>query len=118
MKKILYTILVSFFMVAAFADYDFTSAIQNSSMPTDAEIRQIISQFNFTKEQQEAIFKDTKKKLQVMYSGKNSSQTNAELNQYLNQVESGSFDKVLDPTSKKELLEGVSTLPKLDSSKK
>ena len=117
MKKILYTILISCFMCMAFADYDFSGAIQNTSMPTDDEIRAIISQFNFTKEQQDAIFKDTKKKLQIMYSGKNAAQTNAELNKYVNEVQQGTFDEVIDPSSKKELLEGVSTLPQINSSK-
>jgi len=115
MKKLLYSIIISCFISTAFADVDFSQAIQNSSMPTDAEIRAVISQFNFNKEQQDALFKETKKKLRAMYTTQNASQTNAELNQYLNQVENGSMDKIIDPSMKRELLQGVSNMPKTSS---
>ena len=116
MKKILYTLLASLFIGVAFADYDFSQAIQNTTMPTDAEIREVISQFNFTKEQQEVIFKDTKRRLQAMYSSQNTAQTNAQLNQYYKEVKKGTFDEVMDPSAKRELLQGVSTLPELNPS--
>ena len=47
MKKIFLILAVICFTGIAFADYDFSKAVQNSSMPTDAEIRAIISKFNF-----------------------------------------------------------------------
>ena len=50
---------------------DLNAIIQNSSMPTDAEIMETIRKFNFDKAQEEYLFKETKKKLQDMYSNKN-----------------------------------------------
>ena len=115
MKKIIITIFLSCFMGASFAEYDFSGAIQSSSMPSDDEIMAIVKQFNFTQEQEKAIFKDVKKKLQVMYSGENVQKTNSELNQYFNQVEKGTFDKVMDPSMKKELVRDVSKMPKTNT---
>ena len=86
-------------------------------MPTDNEIRAIISQFGFEQEQQEVLFKETKKKLQDMHSSQNLEKTNAELNQYLRQVDNGSMDEVLNSSIKQELKQGVSQLPTTTGSK-
>jgi len=115
MKKILTVLFLSCIMSVSFADVDFTYAIQNSSMPTDEEIRATVQQFNFTKEQEDAIFKDVKKKLNDFYSGKNLEQTNNELNQFYNQVENGSMDKLINPSMKQELIQDVSKMPKANS---
>lgn len=115
MKKIIFMFLALCFMGIAFADIDFTEAIQNSSMPTDAEIKNIISQFNFSEEQKEDLFKETKKKLQEMYSGKNMAQTNAELNQYYNVMDNKELDSYINNSTKQELKQEVSKFPKADN---
>ena len=50
---------------------DLNTVIQASSMPSDAEIMETIRKFNFDKAQEEYLFKETKRKLQEMYSNKN-----------------------------------------------
>ena len=116
MKKILYIFLASLFMGASYAEYDFTQAIEDSSMPTDSEIRAVIGQLNFTKEQEDAIFKETKRKLKIMYSGKNTAQTNKELNLYMNQIDSETLSPYIDNSTKQELKRSFSQLPTTTSS--
>ena len=108
MKKILYTFLAFCAVGTAFADIDFADAINNTSMPTDAEIRRILSQFNFSEDQKEELFKETKKKLQQMYSGKNMEQTNAELNQYYSVINNEELNQYMDNSTKQELKKGIS----------
>ena len=50
---------------------DLSTMIIQSTMPTDAEIMETIRKFNFDKSQEEYLFKETKKKLQDLYSNKN-----------------------------------------------
>ena len=50
---------------------DLNTIIQESTMPTDAEIMETIRKFNFDKAQEEYLFKETKRKLTEMYSNKN-----------------------------------------------
>ena len=75
-NKILYialSVIFSFcFMNYSFADenIDINSAIQQTTMPTDAEIMETIRKFNFSKAQEEYLFKETKRKLTEMYSNK------------------------------------------------
>ena len=112
MKKILYMFFVSCFMCCAIAaDKDFSSAINSTSMPTDSEIRAIISQFNFTKEQQEVIFKETKKKLQDMYSGKSTDESNGDLNKYMKLMEHESVNEYFDESITREVKKETSKLP-------
>jgi hypothetical protein len=49
---------------------DLNTVIQASSMPSDAEIMETIRKFNFSKAQEEYLFKETKRKLTEMYSNK------------------------------------------------
>ena len=107
MKKIFLILAVICFTGIAFADYDFSKAVQNSSMPTDAEIRAIISKFNFDEDQKEVIFKETKLRLQEMYSGKMPEQYNEELNQNM---------KYMDKSMKEQARRDVSKLPLIPSS--
>lgn len=115
MKKIVFMFLALCSMGIAFADIDFSEAIQNSSMPTDAEIKNIISQFNFSEEQKEDLFKETKRKLQDIYSGKDMTQTNAELNQYYNIMDNKELDSYMGNSVRQELKRDVSRLPRTNS---
>ena len=58
-------------------EVDINTAIQQTTMPTDAEIMETIRKFNFDKAQEEYLFKETKRKLIEMYSNKNFSQITA-----------------------------------------
>ena len=50
---------------------DINTAIQQSTMPSDAEIMETVRKFNFDKAQEEYLFKETKRKLKELYSNKN-----------------------------------------------
>ena len=52
-------------------EVDINTAIQQTTMPSDAEIMETIRKFNFDKAQEEYLFKETKRKLIEMYSNKN-----------------------------------------------
>ena len=112
MKKIILMFLALCFMGIALADVDFAAAIKNSSMPTDAEIRRTLAQFNFDAQQQEELFKEIKKKLQQIYSGQNPEQVNAEFNQYYNQVNNEDLNQFMDSSVTQELKRDVSRYPK------
>ena len=62
MKKILFLISALFLINPVFAQENL------NAMPTDEEIMQTIQKFGFNKEQQEYLFKETKKKLQETYA--------------------------------------------------
>ncbi len=114
MKKIIYTIVFCCFMSFAMAEIDFSQAISTTTMPTDAEIRATIAKFNFTPEQQEAIFKDTKKRLQEMYSSKNPSEFNQELNknyEFMNQVPDELMNSSVKQETKKEVSKYRTVIP-------
>ena len=74
-KRIIYFALAVAF---AFSVFNFSSIkaeelninqmINSTTMPTDEEIMATIRQFNFDKSQEEYLFKETKKKLNEMYS--------------------------------------------------
>lgn len=81
MKKILYALILCFFVGFAVAQTDISQTLNNSTMPTDDEIRAVISRFDFDKNQKEMLFKETKKKLQELYSSQNSIKTNINLDQ-------------------------------------
>lgn len=75
MKKIL-CILSSILLSAsiAFAQDELSNIadiINNTTMPTDEEIMETIEKFNFTKEQQQQLFKETKKQLEQIYKDGN-----------------------------------------------
>ena len=76
-NKILYIVMAIVFSFC-FMNYskaeeatDLNSMIIQSTMPSDAEIMETIRKFNFDKSQEEYLFKETKKKLQDLYSNKN-----------------------------------------------
>ena len=50
---------------------DLNTIIQESAMPSDAEIMETIRKFNFDKAQEEYLFKETKRKLNEIYTNKN-----------------------------------------------
>lgn len=49
---------------------DLNTVIQQTTMPSDAEIMETIRKFNFDKSQEEYLFKETKRKLKELYSNK------------------------------------------------
>ena len=112
MKKIFYTLFLTCFLsCVVMADTDFTQAIHSSKMPTDAEIMEMISKFNFNEEQKRVIFKDTKKKLQDMYSSKNVDETNADLNLYLKVMDNEAIGEYMDSSISKDLRNDIKNLP-------
>jgi len=112
MKKLLYTLFVCLFMNFAMADYDFTTAVQSTSMPSDAEIMAIIKEFNFNSEQERDVFKDVKRRLQEMYASKDMTKINKELNQYMGKLDSENVSTFTDEATKRELRRSVSRLQK------
>lgn len=113
MKKLFCILSLIFFMsCTAMADTDFTKAIESSKMPTDAEIMALLSKFNLNEEQKNVVFKDTKKKLQEMYSSKNNTDSaNADLNLYLKVMEHEIFNEFAGPSITGELKKDISKLP-------
>ena len=95
MKKLFCMLsLICFMPYIATADTDFTQVIESSNMPSDAKIMETLSKFNLNEEQKNVVFKDTKKKLQEMYSSKNNTDSaNADLNLYLKLMEHEIFDE-------------------------
>lgn len=69
MKKI---ILFSIFSL--FLSLNFVNAQEQMTMPSDAEIMQEIQKYNFNPQQQEYLFKETKKRLQQVYAQGNAQQ--------------------------------------------
>lgn len=69
-KSLIYFLFSALFLfnVSVFAEDDLQTDMQNLKMPTDEEIMETIKKFNFDKTQQEYLFKETKRKLQDMYS--------------------------------------------------
>ena len=110
MKKILY-IAILFMFSFCLADVDFSEAIGTTSMPSDAEIMKVISQFKFDPKQKEEIFKETKKRLKEMYSNPDTLQSNEDLNANLKLLQDSSTDIILDPEKKQEALEEIKKLP-------
>ena len=74
-KKLLYSLSsIILFSGTIFANQEANNPMQMvniTSMPTDEEIMQTISKFNFDKTQQEYLFKETKKRLEDLYNNKN-----------------------------------------------
>lgn len=71
MKKHLIYSLISLavlFHTVTFAAENAATDLNTPTMPTDAEIMETISKFNFDKTQQDYLFKETKKRLEDMYS--------------------------------------------------
>ena len=75
MKKsllyLLFALMISITPNAYCEESDINSQIQATTMPTDEEIMETIKKFNFDKNQQDYLFKETKKRLEEMYSNKN-----------------------------------------------
>jgi len=116
MRKFIFISLAFLMFGCTYAqDVDFTQALNSTSMPTDQEIRAVISQFNFDNSTQEQIFKETKKKLQTMYANKNSAAINSELNSSLKTLENGSVDEYFDESKKTEVMQKINQLPQSSS---
>ena len=117
MKKIFCILsLICFMSCAAIADTDFTQAIQSTKMPSDAEIMEILSRFNLNEEQKKVIFKDTKKKLQEMYSSPNNTDsTNADLNLYLKLMEHEIFNEYAGQSVMKDVRKDIGKLPETNA---
>ena len=83
MKKIfclfLYLVLFFGFSMANAFEAEVDSAVTLTTMPSDEEIMQTLDKFNFTPEQKELLFSQTKAQLQQMY---NSNDGSALLNNY------------------------------------
>ena len=107
MKKILFVFLFLSFSMA-FADVDFTKALKSTSMPTDAEIKNVLKQFDFTDEQADAVFKEVKTKLKQLYLTQDFDNANIELNRYLNQIDNEAVGVFMDETTKRQFLMDMS----------
>ena len=107
MKKILFIYLI-FALSPVFADVDFTRAIKSTSMPSDAEIRAVLRQFEFTGEQEDAVFKEVKGKLKELYYSKDTEKSNIELNRYLNQLDNEAVGVFMDNQLKQRFLQDMS----------
>ncbi len=71
-KKFLYIFLSLLFMFSAgYCEENANISPQAITMPSDEEIMQTIDKFNFSKEQKEYLFKETKKSLIEMYKNQN-----------------------------------------------
>ena len=107
MKKMLFAIaLLS--INFAFADVDFTNALKSTSMPSDAEIRAALKYFDFSGEQEDAVFKEVKGKLKQMYLSKDYEKANLELNRYYNQINNEAVGVFMDDQTKQQLLRDMS----------
>ncbi len=71
-KKFIYLALSLLFLLGAgYCEEGLENTFKTTSMPTDEEIMQTIDKFNFSKEQKEYLFKETKKRLLEMYENQN-----------------------------------------------
>ena len=72
MKKFLIAFFVLFFgqFVIAQEEINYNEILNLTTMPNDSEIRQIVDKFNFTPEQKEQIFKETKRQMVELYTTK------------------------------------------------
>lgn len=52
------------------APIDFGEILNTTVMPSDEEIRRVLSQFSYPQEEKERIFQETKKQLQEIYNTK------------------------------------------------
>ena len=113
MKKLFCILfLICFMPYIAIADTDFTQAIESTKMPSDAQIMETLSKFNLNEEQKNVVFKDTKKKLQEMYSSKNNTDSaNADLNMYLKLMEHEVFDEFAGSYVINNVRKDISNLP-------
>lgn len=77
MKNKIFYIITALIFSFCFINYscaeetDLNTMVQQSSMPSDEEIRATIKKFNFNKTQEEYLFKETKRRLEEMYSNQN-----------------------------------------------
>ena len=110
MKKIIFTLAIILTMGTTFAEVDFDQVLKTTSMPTDSEIKAVISQFDFDEKTKQQLFKETKKKLQQMYSGADTN-ANAELNSSLDSLKNSSGNAFIDPKMKEEILKEADSLP-------
>ncbi len=76
MKKNLFTAML-FLMFCGFNNIsyceqipDMNTIVSQTSMPTDAQIREVINKYDFDENQKEYLFKETKRKLQEIYAQK------------------------------------------------
>ncbi len=76
MKKNLFTVML-FLMFFGFNNIgyceqipDMNTIVSQTSMPSDAQIREVINKYDFDENQKEYLFKETKRKLQEIYAQK------------------------------------------------
>ena len=70
MKKILTLLsilLIGQITLAQTDEINYIELMQTTSMPSDAEIRQIVDKFNFTPEEKEQLFAETKRQIEELY---------------------------------------------------
>ena len=97
---------------AAFAgNVDFSGAIGETKMPSDAEIMRSLNRFNLTDEQKQQVFVMTKHKLQQMYANEDVMQTNEDLNAAVDALNSGLMDEYMSEKDIKNLNKDVKKLP-------
>lgn len=73
MKKKFLGFMFGLFLLTGigYCEENVESMLKATTMPTDEEIMQTIDKFNFTKEQKEYLFKETKRRLIEMYENQN-----------------------------------------------
>ena len=85
MKKILFLLFSVIFMAnIAFAqgEYtDYSQLLNSTTMPSDSEIMSIIDKFEFTPEQKQQLFKETKKQIQEIFETKNAALLEQKVNE-------------------------------------
>ncbi len=69
MKKILLAFSILMFAQFVFAQEtpDLSELFSTAQMPSDAEIRQVVEKFNFTPEEKDQLFYETKKQIVELY---------------------------------------------------
>ena len=112
MRKIIFTISALVMFNMAFADnVDFSGAIGETKMPSDAEIMHTLNRFNLTKEERQKVFVATKKRLQEMYANEDVMQANEDLNAGLEALESGVADEFMNERDINALNRDIKKLP-------
>ena len=112
MRKIIFTISALVMFNMAFAgNVDFSGAIGETKMPSDAEIMRSINRFNLTDEQKQQVFIITKHRLQQMYANEDVTQANEDLNSAVDAVNKGLMNSYMSETDRKSLNRDVNKLP-------
>jgi hypothetical protein len=102
-------------MGAVMAEYDFTSAIQSTSMPSDAEIMKMMNKLNIDKKQKQELFEETKKNLAQMYYSQDAATTNEQLNKYYELLNDEQMSKYIDKSTKREVMKALEPITSVQS---